>query len=387
MNIAVFTKKTTFHSGYGGMETQNQALCEGLARRGHSVTVFSPKWEVLKESEQMSGVDYEFVNCSFRSLAGFDYLDKNNWVNRSVGRFKVVNDRKKFDIVLAQSSAGLGIIREKDELGIRVVSISHGSAAGEIRTRIQSLFSVRDWIKLIPDLAYFFLNFFRRQRVFVLNSDMVVAVSNAVKGALLDETFIPEDRVKVIYNGANLYAAGQIETEKDIDVLYVGLVSKTKGLDDLAKALSEKFFSETKTVIVGEGDFLQELKYLAPGFEYLGRVEQDKVYELMRRSKIFVLPSRRWEGLPMTLIEAAFMGLPAVGSDMGGIPEVIEDGKTGLVYKAGNIPQLIQRLSKVLSDEDLQAELARNAQENAQEKFSLDRMLDEYEKVMEKVLK
>ena len=92
---------------------QNLVLCEGLVSRGHSVTVFSPKLDVMKESESANGVEYVFVDCSFRSLGGFAFWDKNNWVNKSVARFEAINKKKKFDVVLGQSSAALGIIRKK----------------------------------------------------------------------------------------------------------------------------------------------------------------------------------------------------------------------------------------------------------------------------------
>ena len=84
MNIAVFIKRTTLHSGFGGLETQNKTLCEGLVTRGHNITVFSPKRELNKEDEKLNGVRYVYIDCSYRSLAGFGHLDKNNWINRSV---------------------------------------------------------------------------------------------------------------------------------------------------------------------------------------------------------------------------------------------------------------------------------------------------------------
>jgi glycosyltransferase involved in cell wall biosynthesis len=243
---------------------------------------------------------------------------------------------------------------------------------------------VKEWLGLIRDMAYFALNFFGRQREFVLKSNQMIAVSKAVKQALIDETFVPEEKVTVVYNGMNLHTEHFPEEEKNIDVLYVGQVTEAKGLRDLAKALATK---NVKVGIIGDGEFLDELKELAPSFEYFGRLEQDKLHQIMNRSSIFVLPSRRWEGMPMTLIEAAMMGLPCVGSDLGGIPEVIEDGKTGFVYTAGNIPQLQERISRLLADEDLRLELGQNARQRAHEKFSLDKMLDGYEKVLMGVLK
>ena len=101
MNIAVFIKRTTFHKGFGGLETLNKALCEGLVGRDHRVTVFSPKHELDKDQEKINGVRYQYVGCSYRSLAGFAYFDKNNWVNRSVAEFEKLHEQNPFDLIIA----------------------------------------------------------------------------------------------------------------------------------------------------------------------------------------------------------------------------------------------------------------------------------------------
>ena len=203
MNIAVFIKRTTFHEGYGGLETQNQTLCEGLSGKGHRVTVFSPKYELEQDFASKNGVDYVFVECSYRSLAGLGHLDKNNWENKSFFAYKIAHDEKAFDIVLAQSSAGLGLLRRKSDLTVPVISISHGTTVGEYKTLLQSIKSFGDVIRLIPNTAYMLLNFFIRQRLFVLKSNKVIAVSNVVKQKLVEETFVSKGRITVIHNGVD----------------------------------------------------------------------------------------------------------------------------------------------------------------------------------------
>jgi len=79
MRIAFFIKSTTFHNGYGGLETQNRALCEELVARGHDILVFSPQRELKCETKYEKGVKYHFVPCVYR-LARFN---KKNWFFKS----------------------------------------------------------------------------------------------------------------------------------------------------------------------------------------------------------------------------------------------------------------------------------------------------------------
>src|SRR4030065_994231 len=130
MRIAVMAKKTTFHKGFGGLETQNKALCEGLSAKGHIVTIFSPVYELDKNEIIENNVRYVFVKCVYRMGPVFGFfgtIQKSNWINRSVEEFTKIHEKEKFDIVLAQSSTGLGIIKNKKKLNIKVISIAHGT--------------------------------------------------------------------------------------------------------------------------------------------------------------------------------------------------------------------------------------------------------------------
>ena len=116
MNIAVFIKRTTFHKGHGGLETQNKVLCEGLRKKGHTITVFSPKWNLDLNEANESGIKYIFVECVYRMGPVFGFfgtLQKENWINRSVEEFSTQHNKQSFDLVLAQSSTGLGVIKRK----------------------------------------------------------------------------------------------------------------------------------------------------------------------------------------------------------------------------------------------------------------------------------
>ena len=392
MNLAVFIKRTTLHAGYGGLETQNKALCEGLAKRGHKITVFSPKYKLDTLSQELNGVFYKFIDCSYRSLGGFGYLDKNNWINRSVEEFKKAHQKEKFDLVLGQSSAALGLVMKKAELDVPVISISHGTTTGEFKTLLQSLSSLKDYVKLIPNTAYFLLNFFNRQREFVLHSDKVVAVSKFVKKALVDETFVDENRIAVIYNGTDENIISTKIDDGMVRLFYVGLIHRSKGLEDLVEVMGELRGKSIDLTIIGDGPQLEALKRLVSEkkllgkIHVLGRTSHEEAMKVLGESDIFVLPSRRVEGFPMSVIEAMFAQVPVIGSNMGGIPEGVENGVTGIVYESGNVNELKNAIIKLSEDKELRDRMGKNAYEKAKKEFTLDVMLDKYEKTFSEVL-
>ena len=221
MRIAVFIKSTTFHKGYGGLETQNKVLCEGLAKKGHDVVVFAPQRELGKTQLRESGVTYVFVPCTFRYL--FAALDKNSWYNRSVGTFVV---QPKFDVVLSQSTGGLGVIKHKKELQIKVISIAHGSILSEFKSSLRQVGTIKSFIKLALNLQYVLRSYFGSQREYVNYSNKVVAVSNYVKKILIDEAFVPENKVVVIHNGVDPEKFYKFEKLSSIGIklIYVGRI-------------------------------------------------------------------------------------------------------------------------------------------------------------------
>ncbi|HEU4684022.1 MAG TPA: glycosyltransferase, partial [Nitrospira sp.] len=129
--------------------------------------------------------------------------------------------------------------------------------------------------------------------------------------------------------------------------------------------------------LVGEGPLKQELQKLANELEITDRVmllgHRDDAQELMEAMDVFVLPSLH-EGIPMALLEAMGTPLPVVASRVGGIPEVIEDGVSGLLVEAGDPVHLAEVCRRVISDADLSKRLAQAAKRRVEERFSSSAM-------------
>ncbi|MBI2621012.1 glycosyltransferase family 4 protein [candidate division WWE3 bacterium] len=383
MDIAVFIKRTTFHRGYGGLETQNKMLCEGLAERGYRVVVFSPKRELLTDSINLKGVDYIFVDCVYK-MGLFDEWNRRNWVNRSYEAFRA----SPCSLVISQSSAGIGIIRRRSELNVKIISIAHGSIISEYKTFLNGVSGARDLLRMLPNTLYVLVNFFTRQREFIHGSSKIVAVSNYVKGALMDETFAEEKKFVVIHNGVKPESFPIINRRppgETLRLIYVGRIERSKGLHILLGAI--KNMKNVMLKVVGDGPYLRSLKDFGMGgsVEFVGNVAHEQALSLLADSDVFVLPSLRYEGFPMSVIEAMHAGLLVIASDIGGTKDAVEDGRTGFLVRPGDAVQLRRRIEGLARDRYALITMGERAKKKAMEEFTLGVMLNGYEKVFSSV--
>lgn len=398
MRIAVFIKNTTVHASYGGLETQNAVLCKGLVAKGHDVTIFSPQRELLQDSTEQDGVKYVFVKSTYRMgvFLGFGgSLDKNNWFNSSVRSFITHHTKSPFDVVIGQSSAAIGIIKRKDELNVPVISISHGTILSEYKTYLSEIRDLKSLLKLIPNTGFVLKNFFFRQREMIHGSNKVVAVSNFVRNSIIEETFTNEDRVVVIHNGldpATITPKKRSASQK-VKLLYVGRLERSKGIHLLFYMLSTTQTPEMELVLVGQGPYKEFLQTMAHDLKlddvvtFKGQLTHNDAINIYSDSDIFVLPTLRVEGFPMTLVEAMFVGLPVVASNMGGISDAVDDGSTGYLVRSNNLTELKEKLLHLAGDADLRTEFGKNATVKAQKEYTVNVMIEKYMQVLNEVVK
>jgi glycosyltransferase involved in cell wall biosynthesis len=118
---------------------------------------------------------------------------------------------------------------------------------------------------------------------------------------------------------------------------------------------------------------------------FLGYVEEMEKISLLQQSSIVVLVSKA-DLAPLSLIEAMACGTPVIGSRAGGIPNLIEDGKTGFLVKEGNSKELSQKIIELLSGIDL-GEIKRNAMELVKQKYSIEASVKSFLEIYRKALR
>ena len=109
--------------------------------------------------------------------------------------------------------------------------------------------------------------------------------------------------------------------------------------------------------------------------EMVGALEQTDVRRLWQRASVGVLASTS-EGMPVSLMEAAACGVPVVATAVGGVPELVVDGETGILVPSGDVNKMTAALEWLLTDRELAARMGRAARRRAEERFSVTRQVD-----------
>ncbi len=169
----------------------------------------------------------------------------------------------------------------------------------------------------------------------------------------------------------------------------VGRLSTGKGLVTVLQAL--KAAPEVRFKIAGSGPLEDELKRRVREFgltnvEFTGYLKGTALEDLMRGALFVVMSSECYENSPLTVYEATAYGKAVIGSRMGGIPELIAEGETGLIYKPGDHAALADRMNELWSDPDRAIEMGRRARTRAEAEYGPDahyeKMMAIYERVM-----
>lgn len=172
----------------------------------------------------------------------------------------------------------------------------------------------------------------------------------------------------------------RLEAEHKFVLLFVAHVIKVKGGDVALRALAE-LPEEVELWIVGDGADQSRLRDLCKDLRLVDRVKflgnQRNVEPYMQAADCFVCPSLWGEATGLVNLEALASGLPVIASAIGGIPEFVDDERTGLLFPPGDHHQLAEKV-RLLGDPALYEQLSRAARTTAVERFSIERRLSEY---------
>jgi Glycosyltransferase len=140
-------------------------------------------------------------------------------------------------------------------------------------------------------------------------------------------------------------------------VLYFGRMVEVKGVRTLlqvCRALPDFHFK-----MIGTGPLETEVKRL-PNVEWMGFKDNDELKSIISQAAFTVCPSEWYENSPATIVESQAQGVPVIGARIGGIPEKIEEGKTGLLFESGNIADLKEKIQKLYQNDSLLFEMRAN---------------------------
>ncbi|MCM1285854.1 MAG: glycosyltransferase family 4 protein [Acetobacter sp.] len=170
--------------------------------------------------------------------------------------------------------------------------------------------------------------------------DTIICCSEFMKKKL-DSNPIFKNKTITLHNFVDMVE--KKETDKEDYILYFGRFAKEKGIETLAGASSINF------VCAGSGPMEDTVNH-SPNLENIGFKTGTELETLIRKAKCTVYPSIWYENCPFSVMESIMYGTPVVAANIGGIPELIDNNKTGILFEAGNIKEFENAINSIISD-------------------------------------
>lgn len=144
--------------------------------------------------------------------------------------------------------------------------------------------------------------------------------------------------------------------EKDY-VLYFGRFSEEKGIRTLLEAC--KRLPYIKFIFAGTGPLEKNVNEII-NIKNVGLQKGLKLEDLIRKARFSIYPSEWYENCPFSVMESQMYGTPVIGADIGGIPELIDNGKTGVLFESGNVDSLVNAIKELWNDDNKLKEMSDN---------------------------
>jgi len=210
-------------------------------------------------------------------------------------------------------------------------------------------------------------------------ADVIICLSTLKADEI--KPYLAEEKIVTI-NNPSLFSTvkSQNRLSNEIIILFSGWIEKEKGVFDLIDAFAnvQNEYNNCKLIIAGkgrieEGKELAERLGLQDKIVFTGWLQQNEMKKALGSADIFCLPSY-CEGVPMSIIEAMAYSLPVVTTPVGGIPDLIIPGKTGLFAQPGNKKELAHKISLLIKNQELRSSMGKNAKVFVDEHCSIKRI-------------
>ena len=339
---------------FGGAETMCENLTYALTRMGHDVTVVSLYNEQTPIARRME-------EAGIRIL----YLDKKLGLDLSmVSKLRKIMRQERPDVVHTHLDVIKYAVAAAKLSGIRrcfhtVHNVAHEEAEGRLQKIINTIYFKLGW-------------------------SVPVALSPEVKRTIVSFYGLPEGKVPMIYNGVDLgkcLAKEQYGLSAPAKLLHVGRFNEQKnhkGLLDAYRKILEAY-PDCCLQLIGDGSLQEQTEQYAETLGIREKVfflgNQSNIYPSLHQADIFLLPSR-FEGMPMTIIEAMGTGLPIVATAVGGVPDMLENKVSGMLVPC-DPDEVAQAVLQLLKQENLREMLGANARQESR-KFDAGHMAQCY---------
>jgi len=388
----------------GGAEIIAHHQARALCARGHEVRVLAgdnsrglPGYPI--EEEVFDGMPVTRVSLTYLDFAPTG----NNVAHPGVERiFRQLVDKWQPDVIHAHHMAGLslGILQLARARGIRIALTLHdhwGFCMNSTRITTQDVLC-HDSTQCHKCHSHIYngaLRLPQRMRQDYLRWQLDAVDHFISPSRYLADTYIanglPAERMNVIANGIELERFSTTSPPapgKKLNVLFTGYMGGHKGVPTLLEALALLPAERVHVDMVGDGHMLEaykaQLSARAPGVsaKFWGRLPNSRIAERFAQAHVFVLPSVCPENQPVTITEAMACGLAVVGSRIGGIPELVDEGVSGQLFEHGDAQALADCLRRYIDHPEMLVAHGEAGRKRIQA-FAFDLQIDRIEALLQ----
>jgi glycosyltransferase involved in cell wall biosynthesis len=374
-------------AGLGGYESYLHYLSEQLARKNHDAII------VTQASERDSPEIIDSKHYRIYNLQG-NLLEARKWEFFSLSE---AERERVVDEMFHRDDLALNVDALEKQLSklIRTLKpdLIHAHSPYVVFNRVLKKIRENSGFREIPTLA----TIHGRPKPLILPSgerttdydafvdacpfDLILAVSNNVAEALKRYLDMRGETVPVrtLYLGVNLSVFyPEPDVSKKWDLAFLGRLEPMKAVDLFPEMLSllKPDFPTLRFLMTGEGSLKNQIldefaKEKVSGMvDYLGVVQTDQVPKLINQSRVFIYPSRE-EPFGLSILEAMACGVPVVTTNVFGPSEIITNNVDGLVVPPENVRELVNAVGSLLTSENLQTEIGRNARQTVENRFDI----------------
>jgi glycosyltransferase involved in cell wall biosynthesis len=229
------------------------------------------------------------------------------------------------------------------------------------------------------------------------NIDLFISPSKKLMDILLERGYNLD--IRHVENGLELQDFVSIERDgdklvDDFKILMLSYIAYHKGvytLIDALETLAYRGYKNVKVLLAGSLENENQLreyiknKNISNQINILGKISESRKLEVLREADIFVLPSLWYENQPLTIIEAMASGLPVIGSNVGGIPEMVIDGETGYLFERGDGNDLASKIEELILDGRKLRSFGKRGRETAVKHYDIQKNAQKIMKIYEEL--
>ncbi|TFG10070.1 glycosyltransferase family 1 protein [Candidatus Heimdallarchaeota archaeon] len=359
---------------YGGTERYVSHLSSELVKRGHNLEIFT-----TKKSTNIPYQTYYENMIVHRFYSPWNVFG----INPACFMLHKMLQLENIDVFHVHSYIYFTTIQAAINKLVRKTPMLLHVHGGVGRPPYKTGF-LREFAKLFFDYTF---------GRFVLSQADTIASVSEYDATLIRETIHSNlSKIEIINNAIDPSLFQEVEPvcSKKCIITFVGDLEPWKGIPYYTRVV-QKVLKRSKKAefwFLGYGSLYDSLKMKFENekrVKIYGAVEHTEVPNLLSKSNILVQPSF-WEGSPTTIIEAMAMGIPVIGSEIGDIPRLLEHGKSGKLFKAGNGEELEQKLIEAIEHYDDFAKAAQEARPRIRTEFSFTKVTDKIEKLYYKMV-